>query len=243
MIDTKTVFITGVSRGLGASLVKKFVEEGYSVCGLTRTENDHKQYEEKYDSEQYFGVVADISNPGDVRNAVEELVKKYGRIDVVFNNAAIYPKINFLDEPAEEFLHALLVNVGGIANVCKAVLPIMVQQKQGKIYNVGSWADINPALNSASYSASKGSIHALTKAIAADISELNLEIEVHEWIPGHLNTRMSDFTGIDPDISALWATQIVKQEATTKNCIFENNREWRPPLGIRQKIRRLFLPF
>lgn len=240
-MSNKTVFITGVSRGLGAALVHQFVQEGHTVCGLTRTADDQAQFQEKYNKEQYLGVVADVGEPKEVTQAVESLINTYKKIDIVFNNAAIYPKINFLEETAEDFLSALVINVGGVANVCKAVLPHMVTQKQGQIYNLGSWADINPAADSALYSASKGSIHALTKAIARDIAPLNLDIEVHEWIPGHLNTRMSDFTGIDPNLSAQWASKIVNSAASTKNVIFENDHEWSPPVPLKKKIKKLFI--
>lgn len=233
------VLITGVSRGLGAALVHSFVTEGYSVCGLSRDSDGQIQFEDVYSKDQYLGVVADVGEPDEVRQAINKLFKQYGRIDIVFNNAAVYPKINFVAESAEDFISALVTNVGGITNVCKAVLPLMIQQKSGKIYNLGSWADLNPAADSAVYSASKGSIHSLTRAIAKDIAPLNLDIEIHEWIPGHLNTRMSAFTGIDPSVSSRWATQIVNATPTSKNSVFENNYEWLEPESLRQRVFKI----
>ena len=76
------------------------------------------------------------------------------------------------------------------------------------------------------------------KAIAADIRPLQADIEVHEWIPGHLRTRMSDFTGLDPAVAAEWGVQLVSMpHARTRNCIFENDREWLPPKGLKQRIK------
>ncbi|MCR9258140.1 MAG: SDR family oxidoreductase [Pseudomonadaceae bacterium] len=241
-MSRQTVLITGVSRGLGTALVHQFIKEGFAVCGLARNAGDHLQFQELYNSEQYLGVTADVCNYAEVELATASLFERYKRIDIVFNNAAVYPKINFLEESAEDFLSGLLANIGGVANVCKAVLPYMVSHKQGKIYNLGSWADVNPVADSALYSASKGGIHALTKAIARDIAPLGLDIEIHEWIPGHLNTRMSDFTGIDPNLASQWAVQMVAKQASSNNSIFENDREWHPPEGIKKKLRKL-LPF
>jgi NAD(P)-dependent dehydrogenase (short-subunit alcohol dehydrogenase family) len=103
---------------------------------------------------------------------------------------------------------------------------------------VGSWADIAPITASAAYSSSKGALHALTKAAAIDIADLGLDIEVHEWIPGHLNTRMSEFTGMDPAISAAWGLALAKGiRPDHRSRIFENDREWLPPKPLKQRLK------
>ena len=184
--------------------------------------------------------VADVSRIGEVDNAIAEIVELHGRIDFLFNNAAVYPKKNFLEESAQEWLDAICTNLGGVSNCTKAVLPVMVSNGFGRIYNLGSFADLAPIANSAAYSCSKGGIRALTKAIAADIAHLDADIEIHEWIPGHMKTAMSGYTGIDPDISAGWAVDIAsgKIRASKKNTIFENDREWLPPQPLRQRLKK-----
>jgi NAD(P)-dependent dehydrogenase (short-subunit alcohol dehydrogenase family) len=107
-------------------------------------------------------------------SVVNETKSRFGRIDILFNNAAIYPKVSFLEESAQDWARAIDVNVNGVANCCKAVLPLMIAAGTGRIYNIGSFADLNPIENSAAYSASKGAVRALTKAIARDLQTSTL---------------------------------------------------------------------
>jgi NAD(P)-dependent dehydrogenase (short-subunit alcohol dehydrogenase family) len=114
----------------------------------------------------------------------------------------------------------------------------MIDKKFGRIFNVGSWADVSPIGNSAAYAASKGALHALTKSIAIDIDHYQADIEVHEWLPGHLNTQMSEFSGMHPAAAASWAAKIAaRSNATNRSCIYERDREWQPPESIKEKIK------
>lgn len=238
LLKHKVVLITGVGRGLGRELVQAFCAEGCTVVGITREEQGLRETEGLVAGSKFDGYAADVADFRQVADIVSECLRKHGRVDIVFNNAAVYPRVSFTDETAEEWASAIATNVNGVANVCKAVLVSMLEQGYGRIYNVGSFADISPIADSAAYSASKGAIRSLTKAIAADINDREADIEVHEWIPGHMNTRMSGFTGTDPAVAAGWAVSIAGQaHARTQNCIFENEREWLPPRGIRQRIR------
>jgi NAD(P)-dependent dehydrogenase (short-subunit alcohol dehydrogenase family) len=235
MLKEKVVVITGAGGGLGFALVKEFLAQGCSVVGIVRSEESLAKLAVL---EGFSPYVADVSNPVAVTNIFCRIVEKFGRVDILFNNAAVYPKVNFLEESGQQWLDAIAVNLGGIANCSKAVLPTMIRHGFGRIYNLGSFADINPIANSVAYSCSKGGVHGLTKAIAADIANLNKDIEVHEWIPGHLNTQMSDFTGMDPALSAKWAVDIAsgKIKASKKSTLFENDREWLPPKSLKRRI-------
>ena len=238
MLANKVVIITGVGSGLGRALVTAFAEQGCKVIGIARREVTLRETAALVSAENFQGHVADVASFDEVKAVVDAGVEHYGRIDIVFNNAAVYPRVNFTEESAADWAHGLDVNVNGVANVCKAVLPAMLETGYGRIYNIGSFADIAPIANSAVYSASKGAIRALTKAIAADIRDFDADIEVHEWIPGHLKTRMSDYTGLEPSVAAEWGVQLAsEQHARTPNCIFENDREWLPPKGLKQRIR------
>ena len=237
LLKNKVVLITGVSRGLGLELVRAFAAEGSRVAGVARSA-DGLQEPAVAGGSSFTGLVADVADFSQVAAAVERVGSELGGIDIVFNNAAVYPRVNFTDESAADWAEAMAVNVNGVANVCKAVLPVMLAAGYGRIYNLGSFADIAPIPESAAYSAAKGAVRALTKAIAADLRGRDADIEVHEWIPGHLRTRMSDFTGIEPAVAAGWAVQLAGQpHARTPNCIFENDREWLPPRSLRQRVR------
>lgn len=238
MLANKVVVITGVGSGLGRALARAFVQQGCLVAGIARENKSLRETAEQIGSERFSGYIADVALYEEVSAAVAAVTRQHGRIDLLFNNAAIYPKINFLEESPAAWSRAIAVNINGVANCCKAVLPGMVAARYGRIYNIGSFADIAPIANSAAYSASKGAVRSLTKAIAADIQHTEADIEVHEWIPGHLKTRMSDFTGLEPAVAAAWAVQLASvPHARTPNCIFENDREWLPPRGLKQRIR------
>ena len=235
-MSEKTVVISGVGRGLGRELAKAFANDGDYVCGISRSSESITSLGEELSGTKFLGIAADVADPAQVDAAFDEIFTVTGRVDVLFNNAAVYNKVNFLEESSKQWLDAIMINLGGVSNCCKAALPHMVNQSFGRIYNVGSWADLSPALHSAAYATSKGGLRALTKSIARDIAALNLDIEVHEWIPGHLNTRMSDFTGIDPALSAQWGVAMVQAQASKKNSIFENDHEWFPPKRLKERL-------
>ena len=237
MLANKVVLITGVGSGLGRALAEGFVRQGSNVAGIARRDDSLQSTAAPLDAERFICHVADVTDFTAVSEVVRAVIARYGRIDLLFNNAAVYPRVSFMDESAADWARAIDVNVNGVANCCKAVLPSMLAAGYGRIYNVGSFADIAPIVDSAAYAASKGGVRALTKAIAADLQPRDVDIEVHEWIPGHLKTRMSDFTGIDPAVAAAWAVQLARMpHARARNCIFETDHEWLPPKRLRQRI-------
>ncbi len=237
-MNNQVVVITGVSRGLGRALVDAFADEGATVIGFARSKEAIDSIASQLSGKKFHGYLVDVSNGDAVQKAVSDIISRFGQIDVLFNNAAVYPRAHFLDESWEDWMLAMAINLGGPSNCAKAVLPYMISAKRGKIYNVGSWADRSPIPNSSAYSTSKGGLHPLTKSIAADLDDRDCEgVEVHEWIPGHLNTRMSDFTGIDPAVSARWAVDIVQMPSQRRHSIFENDREWFPPKGLRARVK------
>jgi len=244
MLENKVVIVTGVGGGLGRALAQAFVEQGCYVAGIGHRQDSLSETAAAVPSDKFSVHLADVADFAAVQAVIEQILADHGHIDLVFNNAAIYPKQNFLDEDPAQWARAMAVNVNGIANGCKAVLPGMIARRYGRIYNVGSFADIAPISCSAAYSASKGAVRSLTKAIARDIEHLDADIEIHEWIPGHLRTRMSEFTGIEPRVAAGWAVQLAMQpHARTRNGIYENDREWLPPKGLRQRVKDRLLSF
>lgn len=238
----KVVLVTGAGSGLGRALCRAFNAQGCHVVGLGRKPGALEETGAGLDAQRWSFETADVQDFDQVRSAIDRIVAAHGKIDYVFNNAAVYYKTNFLDESAQQWAEAIAINVNGPAFVCKAVLPHMLKTGFGRIFNVGSFADYAPIANSAAYSCSKGAIHALSKGIVADLEDRDVfgdaDIEIHEWTPGHLNTQMSDFTGIDPAISAGWAVELAQRPASGRGAlVFENDHELLPPKGLRQKIK------
>lgn len=238
MLKNKVVVVTGAGSGLGRALSAAFCEQGARVIGLGRSLEALEQTQQSIETNKdlFSFYKTDVGDYKELQKTVGAILNEQGSIDYLFNNAAVYPKVNFMEESADDFAGAINTNIIGMANACKAVLPAMIKNQFGRIYNLGSWADLSPIADSAAYSASKGAVHSLTKAIAVDIAHHNLDVEVHEWIPGHLNTQMSGYTGIDPALSASWGVMLAQRHNDKKNCIFEQNFEWLPPKSLKQRV-------
>lgn len=234
----QVVVVTGVNGGLGQALARTFADAGYRVAGIGR-QSVAADGLRGLSTDRFAYVQADLSDAAQVAAAFGAISARFGRIDVLFNNAAVYPRAGFLDESPADWAAAIAANVNGVAFCCKAALPVMRRQGRGRIYCVGSFADVAPIPASAAYATSKGALHALVKGIAADLQGVSADLQVHEWIPGHMKTRMSEFTGTEPTVSAGWALAIVRADNASKNgTIFENDREWFAPVGLKQRILR-----
>ena len=237
MLEGKVVVVTGAGSGLGRALCQAFHAQGSIVVGVGRTAGSLEETGQSLGHERYSWETADVANPAQVEHAVANIIERHSRIDYLFNNAAVYHKVGFLEETPEQWAQTIAINVNGPANCCKAVLPHMLKNGFGRIFNVGSFADYAPIPESAAYSVSKGALHALSKGIVADLATHDADIEIHEWTPGHLNTQMSDFTGIDPAISAGWAVGLAQRPPSERKALlFENDHEVLPPKGLKQRI-------
>lgn len=237
MFNNKVVLITGAGSGLGAQLSIAYCNEGAKVFGVGRHEKSLEKTASKVTDYHFRYFALDVNSFNDLSNAVDNIIEQYKTIDFLYNNAAIYPKINFLNESADDFCYALSANVCGIANCCKAVLPHMIRNGFGRIYNLGSWAHKGIIANSAAYSCSKGAVHSLTKSIFKDIETLDVDVEIHEWIPGSLNTAMGVSSGIGPAIAARWGVDIARlRYDNRKSRIYDKDAEWIPPKSLKQRI-------
>lgn len=239
-MNGKVVVITGAGSGLGRELAKIFVQLGAHVAGLGRsldTLNETKSLVIQPDKFHCYSV--DVSDFSSVASTIDSILDSFDRIDYLINNAAIYNKLNFLEERADVFAAAINTNIVGIANTCKAVLPAMISANFGTIVNVSSWAHKRPIANSASYSASKGAVHALTKAIATDVERDATDVTLVEWIPGHMNTQMSEFTGMNPAICAQWCADIIQSGIVGNYAIYEGGQRWQEPLSFKKKIKKI----
>jgi NAD(P)-dependent dehydrogenase (short-subunit alcohol dehydrogenase family) len=143
-------------------------------------------------------IVGDVGRPDDVERLFSEAVRLSGKIDILVNNAALYPKVSFLQSTHEEWSQAFQTNVVGLAHCCRMALPGMLERGFGRIVNIGSLAWLGPIPNSSAYSASKGAVRAFTRALAIEIDRSRYpDVLVNELLPGVFKTRMSD-QGEDP---------------------------------------------
>ena len=190
----KVVLITGSSKGIGKATAIEFAKiGGYKVVinYLTDKENAEKlsnYLKEKYKIETLV-IKTDISNEEQVKNMIQEVINKFGRIDVLVNNAGIAIDKEFEDRTVEDQKRTLEVNTIGTFLVSKYASENMLKNKSGKIINVSSTNGINTFFpSSIDYDASKAAIINLTYNLAIQFSPY---INVNAVAPGWVNTEMN----------------------------------------------------
>jgi NAD(P)-dependent dehydrogenase (short-subunit alcohol dehydrogenase family) len=196
MLEGKVVVVTGAGSGVGRGLAAGFCRDGAQVVGIGRTEADLEETARTYGQGRMSFVVGDVSSAEDVERLFAKAEADHGRVDILINNAAVYPKERFLDSDLEAFQRALLINVMGVAHTCHRALPGMIERGFGRVVNIGSYAFRGPVAGAAIYSASKGAVDVLTRALAVEIVHPN--VRINQLMPGIYRTRMTPDQGDDP---------------------------------------------
>lgn len=183
----KHVLITGGSRGIGAAAVRTFAQAGYQVTFFY--EKSHEQARAVAAETGADAVCCDVTDPA----AVKEAIASIAPVDILINNAGVahYGLISQISEP--EWEHLFSVNVGGIYRCVNAVLPAMLQKQSGCILNIASmWGQVGASCEAA-YSASKGAVIALTKALAQELGPSGIRVNCVS--PGVILTDMTACVG------------------------------------------------
>ena len=189
---SKTVLITGASRGIGAETAKQFARAGYRVAINYYT---HREAAETLQKElesagaDCAAFCADVSDRIQVDAMVRQIIARFGQIDVLVNNAGIARQKLFTDITADEWRQMFSVNMDGMFHTTQAVLPQMIRRKSGKIINLSSIWGISGASCEVHYSASKAAVLGFTKALAKELGPSN--ITVNCVAPGVVSTEMN----------------------------------------------------
>jgi len=185
----KVAIVTGGSRGIGFQTAKIFSENGADV--IISSKNAEQLKNAANQLKNTIPIAADIRNEKEVRNVVEETIKKFGKIDILINNAGIFPRIKQLHEISEiEWNEVLDVNLSGQFRFTKFAIPYL-QKTSGTIVNVSSDAGLKAyeGFNADAYSASKAALVVLTKCWALEYSKY--KIRVNCVCPGVVDTDMT----------------------------------------------------
>jgi 3-oxoacyl-[acyl-carrier protein] reductase len=172
ILKDKVAVITGAGRGLGQAFALRYAEEGARLflpdISLERVSNTAAMIREK--GGEAVGLETDISSEKSVDDMAEKLVRTYGRADILLNNAAIchgIPARPWNEWPVDLWDQFFNVNVKGTWLCCRAIAPLMIKQKSGKIINIGSnIIREQPPLGAMPYACTKAAIHQLTKCLA-----------------------------------------------------------------------------
>lgn len=187
---TKTIFITGGSRGIGEAVVRMAAGK-YNVAFTYNTSKEKARCLQQELDSRYGGVLAlecDVTNPKSVSAAIDAAKKRFGKIDILVNNAGVAMSGLLIDTSLDEFKRIFDVNVNGTFNVTKAVLPDMLSSGQGSIVNVSSVWGIKGASMEVAYSSSKAAIIGFTKALAKEVAPMG--VLVNAVAPGAVDTDM-----------------------------------------------------
>jgi NAD(P)-dependent dehydrogenase (short-subunit alcohol dehydrogenase family) len=198
-LEGKTALITGGGEGIGRATALLFCEEGAKVGIMGRTESTlHNVVSEAKGPGEITAFQGDVSKEQDVKRVVNDFYKKYGKIDILFNNAGIYEGGCVVKTPIEVWDRTMDINVKGVFLVSKYVVPLMAKSGGGAIINNSSVLGIVGMENCVAYNASKGAVRQITKSMALDHASDN--IRVNSVCPGYIKTKMDpEFMGNPPD--------------------------------------------
>ena len=207
LLKGKTALITGASRGIGKAIAIKFAEQGADIAFSDLFYDDiAKETENEIEalSVKAKGYASDASSFDGCDKLINDVLKEFGKIDIVVNNAGI-TKDNLLMRMTEADWDAVInVNLKSIFNMTKAVQRSMLKQRSGVIINMGSVVGLSGNAGQSNYSASKAGLFGFTKSIAQELGSRN--IRVNALAPGFIATEMTE--KLPDDVRAGWVKNI-----------------------------------
>jgi len=186
-LDDTVAIVTGAGRGIGRGIVEKLAAEGARVVVSDIDDGSARETAGALGGES-VGLRADVTSKESVEAMVKEVMHRFGRIDVLVNNAG-WDKVGpFLQSDESDWEKVIAINLYGTLRCCKAVLPVMVDRGYGKVVNIGSDAGRVGSSGEAVYSAAKGGIIAFTKTLAREMA--HYKINVNCVCPGPADTPL-----------------------------------------------------
>lgn len=178
-------FVTGASKGIGAAITKEALENGYKVVAAAR--NPEATKKALGDCPNLFCVKLDLTDEQSIQSSVKEATDKFGRIDVLVNNAG-YGLLGYFEEFSDEVIRRQMeTNVFGLMSLTRAVLPGMRKQRSGWVVNFSSTSGIKAVEGGAVYSASKFAVEGFTEGLAIEVQPFGIKCMLVE--PGAFRTE------------------------------------------------------
>jgi NAD(P)-dependent dehydrogenase (short-subunit alcohol dehydrogenase family) len=215
----KVAIVTGGASGIGFAYARRFLAEGARVV-VADVADAAAAAEQLGDAARVLGLRCDVSAAGAARAMADAAVKRFGRIDVLVNNAAVFAALKpqpFDEIPEAEWQRVMDVNVTGVWNCVRAVVPAMRGQGGGRIVNVASAIVGKGTALLLHYVTSKGAVIAMTRALARELGPSG--ITVNAVAPGYI---LSDGVRANPDIGAFQLDAIMRARSLKRDAYPED---------------------
>ena len=188
----KTVLITGGSKGIGKGIVQTFAKSGATVCFMARNRGQSEALEQEIKGAGQICTFyqADVADIDQCSTVVTSVVKEFGSLDIVINNAGITDDNLIMRMKKESWDQVINVNLSGIFNMCKAAVRPMMKKKQGRIINMSSVVGVTGNPGQVNYAAAKAGVIGFTKSLAKEVASRN--ITVNAIAPGYIKSDMTD---------------------------------------------------
>jgi len=218
-LEGQVAIITGGAAGLGRAYARRFLEEGARVV-IADIVDPSAAATELERSGEVHAVRADVSSAASVDAMVTAAVKRFGRVDILVNNAALFAGLAptpFEQIEEAEWDRLMAVNVKGLWLCCRAVAPVMKAQRSGRIINIASAIVAKGTPLLMHYVASKGAVIAMTRVLARELGEHG--IAVNALAPGLI---MSDTARANADLTGLQAQQVIASRAFKREAVADD---------------------
>ena len=224
LLKDKVALITGASRGIGRGIAKVFAE---NKCSIAFTYNSNKSMADSLEKElsqldiKIKSYKSDASNFIDSQKLVDEVLKDFGSLDILINNAGITKDNLLLRMNEEDFNQVIDVNLKSVFNMTKAVQKTFLKNKKGSIINISSVVGVKGNAGQSNYAASKSGIIGFSKSIALELGSRNIRCNV--IAPGFIETEMT--SNLSEEVINQWRNAIPLKRGGTpldigNSCVF-----------------------
>lgn len=221
MKQKKVWFVTGASKGLGLALVQQLLAQGYAVAATSRNKEELKKA--VGDKDDFIPLGVDLSSEASIQKAIDETVNQFGQIDVVVNNAG-YGLAGSLEELTDaEARKNFDVNVFGLLNVIRKVMPYLRAQQSGHIFNISSIGGfIGTFPGFGIYCATKFAVEGLTEALSAEIKSFGVKATIVS--PGYFRTQFLSSGSLNVPQNPIEAYKEVRETQAFHQNIMDGNQ-------------------
>ena len=208
-LEGRVAIVTGGGQGIGAAIVEELIGEG-ALVGIVEINSDTlKEISDRLNREKencVFPIRADVSNPADVERAVNDTVAKYGRLDIMVNNAGIFGGWRLRDITLDNWNKVINVNLTSAMLFCKLAAPHLAKNRVGSIINVTSIASEMGDPGSLTYAATKGGIQSFTRTLAIELADDNIRCNC--VMPHAIKTPIMLFGGSYEAVEVMWKPRL-----------------------------------